>query len=179
MRFNKLWWVHQCCSMISCLPITCACRYNVFSISTPILWYNISINLFQLQAPNDNGDSNNVELEWSHVSTISLSPATTLGRSPDGRVNTLLKSMHQTYFCALTGYCKDIRRFSQWKNVEGFFQQIFADPICKRFCRRRATSYSIYSKKTLIEHYLSLLCNTEWPQWLVSNWQTWSRTIWY
>ena len=62
----------------------------MFFVSTPILWYNITINLLQLEVArsgDNSSDSNNVELGWNHVSTIRLSPATTLGRSSDGRVN--------------------------------------------------------------------------------------------
>ena len=62
----------------------------MFFVSTPILWYNITINLLQLEVASSGDDSSNssdVELGWNRVSTIHLSPATTLGRSKDGRVN--------------------------------------------------------------------------------------------
>ena len=89
MRFNDLWLVHDVTNHYCTLAITHH-RYDVFFVSTPILWYNITINLLQLEVSRSGGNSSNssnVELGWNHVSTIHLSPATTLGRSEDGRVN--------------------------------------------------------------------------------------------
>ena len=62
-------------------------RYDVFTVSTPLLWYNITLNLYQLDVTTDPRDNQTTEIEWNHVSTIPLSPATPYGRSPDGRVS--------------------------------------------------------------------------------------------
>jgi len=58
-------------------------------VSTPILWYNITIKLLELEVSGDGGngtDNSDVDIEWKLVSTLNLSPATPLGRSKDGRV---------------------------------------------------------------------------------------------
>ena len=84
MRFNDLWYVRNI-TWDMWFIYTVPYRYNVFRVSTPLLWYNITIKLFQLDITTDSSNET-TEIEWNHVSTIPLSPSTPYGRSSDGRV---------------------------------------------------------------------------------------------
>ena len=90
MRFNQLWLVMTLAKYVASYYVNKYCRYDVFLVSTPLLWYNITVRLFQLEVAgggDNSSDSSKVDLQWRQVSTIPLSPATPLGRSDDGRVS--------------------------------------------------------------------------------------------
>lgn len=72
--------------LVSHAVFFCTCRYDVFELDPPRLQYKISLQLLEFNGVGKDPQSGQEFVNWTTVSTFSLTPARTLSRSKNGRV---------------------------------------------------------------------------------------------
>ena len=64
------------------------CRYDIYDIGPPYLWYNITIDILEFGGVEEGiqGGSTVLDVQWNPVATVVISPEALLRRSEDGKV---------------------------------------------------------------------------------------------